>query len=52
MSQDDDRQRTKQERIKRLRERLKSPAFHYTQFAEREMLGVLRGILDLLADEL
>lgn len=50
MAQDDDKQRTKLERIERLRERLKQ--IQREEPGRRSLIGILQGVLDLLADEL
>lgn len=52
MSQNDDRQRTKQERIERLRNRLRGPLGANPAVATATVRSVLLGLLDLLADEL
>ena len=46
MAQDDDKQRTTRERIERLRERLREAK------TWEQLRNVMKGVLDLLADEL
>jgi hypothetical protein len=46
LAQDDDKQRTTRERIERLRERLREAK------TWEQLRNVMKGILDLLADEL
>lgn len=50
MSAQDDKQRTREERIARLRKRLLD--FERASPRDSVLVGVVRGMLDLLADEL
>lgn len=52
MSVQDDRQRTRRERINRLRKRLDEITHQYPTGAPPRFAGILKGILDLLEDEL
>ncbi|MEL7086850.1 MAG: hypothetical protein AAGL98_00160 [Planctomycetota bacterium] len=52
MSQDTNQQRTKGERIERLRTRLKAIRAELASNADRQLRDVIAGILDLLGDEL
>lgn len=50
MAQDDDKQRTKRDRIERLRRRLDGVRGVDADIAT--VVGILKGVLDILADEL
>lgn len=47
MAQDDDKQRTKRDRIERLRKRLEA-----IKTSDPFLVNIIKGILDILADEL
>lgn len=49
MAQDDDKQRTKRDRIERLRQRVRKMS---QDNPSNPLVPILKGILDLLADEL